>query len=125
MDDASDSPPRPSNPTLEPTSAPAEPVQSTESSSSTEAAAEGVASEGGATEEPAPVAETNPTLTRFKACRFHADDDGTEYCANRDVLPYAGKLSFAPEAWCPDCALYKLRRTPKKRTPVEEDSYPY
>jgi hypothetical protein len=24
--------------------------------------------------------------------------------------------SFNPEAWCPDCTFFKLRRTPKKRT---------
>ena len=30
--------------------------------------------------------------------------------------------SFNPEAWCPDCQFYKLRRTPKKREP---DDYRY
>ena len=25
---------------------------------------------------------------------------------------------FDPEAWCPDCAFFKLRRTPKKRSPT-------
>jgi hypothetical protein len=24
----------------------------------------------------------------------------------------AGTTGFDPEAWCPDCAFYKLRRTP-------------
>jgi hypothetical protein len=28
----------------------------------------------------------------------------------------AGTTGFDPEAWCPDCAFYKLRRTPKKRS---------
>ncbi|MEE2963835.1 MAG: hypothetical protein VX427_06745 [Acidobacteriota bacterium] len=37
------------------------------------------------------------------------------------MLPYAGKLAFTPEAWCPDCALYKLRRTPKKHSRLEDD----
>jgi hypothetical protein len=71
--------------------------------------------------------EPSPAQVRFKACRWHAkeDDDGQEYCSNRDVLPYAGKHGFAPEAWCPDCALYKLRRTPKKRPRVEDDDYGY
>jgi hypothetical protein len=68
------------------------------------------------TQEPGP----SPAMVRFKACRWHAKDDELEYCSNRDVLPYAGKQGFAAEAWCPDCALYKLRRTPKKR-PHPED----
>jgi len=34
----------------------------------------------------------------------------------------AGTNSFDPEAWCLDCAFYKLRRTPKKRDP---DDYRY
>jgi len=34
----------------------------------------------------------------------------------------AGVTGFDPAAWCPDCALYKLRRTPKKRNP---DDYRY
>jgi hypothetical protein len=37
---------------------------------------------------------------------------------HRDVLPIAG-TSFNPEAWCPDCAFFKLRRTPKKRSPED------
>jgi hypothetical protein len=32
----------------------------------------------------------------------------------------AGTTSFDPEAWCPDCKFFKLRRTPKKR-----DDYRY
>jgi hypothetical protein len=31
----------------------------------------------------------------------------------------AGTVGFNPEAWCPDCTFYKLRRTPKKRDPDE------
>ena len=38
-----------------------------------------------------------------------------EFCTHRDVLPFAGKEGFKPESWCPECAFYKLRRTPKKR----------
>ena len=26
-----------------------------------------------------------------------------------------GANGFDPDAWCPDCGFYKLRRTPKKR----------
>jgi hypothetical protein len=35
------------------------------------------------------------------------------------VLPMAGTTGFDPEAWCPDCNFYKLRRTPKKRDPQD------
>jgi len=38
------------------------------------------------------------------------------------VLPLAGATGFDPQAWCPDCKFYKLRRTPKKRSP---DDYRY
>ena len=38
-----------------------------------------------------------------------------ECCGHRDVLPITGANGFDPEAWCPGCAFYKLRRTPKKR----------
>jgi hypothetical protein len=62
---------------------------------------------------------------RFRACRWHTDADGQRFCSNRDVLPYAGKGGFDPKAWCPDCTLYKLRRTPKKQQRPEEDNYPH
>ena len=62
-------------------------------------------------------------VARFKSCRWRRPpDDGTECCGHRDVLPMAGTTGFDPEAWCPDCAFYKLRRTPKKRSP---DDYRY
>jgi len=38
------------------------------------------------------------------------------------VLPFAGKEGFKPDSWCPECAFYKLRRTPKKR---ERSDYSY
>ena len=43
----------------------------------------------------------DPTLTKFKSCRWHAtqDDDSTAYCSHRDVRPYAGVNGFTPEAW--------------------------
>ena len=53
---------------------------------------------------------------RFKGCRWHVDEQGLEYCSNRDVMPYAGKKGFAPEPWCPDCTLFKLRRNTKKQS---------
>jgi hypothetical protein len=55
----------------------------------------------------------SPAQERFRSCRWRAQEG--EYCTHRDVLPMAGKEGFNPDAWCPDCAFYKLRRTPKKR----------
>lgn len=62
----------------------------------------------------------SPAVARFKTCRWRRPpDEGVECCGHRDVLPLAGTTGFDPEAWCPDCSLYKLRRTPKKRDPDE------
>ena len=56
-------------------------------------------------------------VTKFKSCRWRRPpEDGPECCGHRDVLPIAGASGFDPQAWCPDCAFYKLRRTPKKRS---------
>jgi hypothetical protein len=67
----------------------------------------------------APAAMT-PAMEKFKSCRWRRPpDEGTECCGHRDVLPLAGSTGFDPEAWCPDCTFYKLRRTPKKRDPGE------
>ncbi|MGE0704546.1 MAG: hypothetical protein AB7F99_20535 [Vicinamibacterales bacterium] len=61
-------------------------------------------------------ATLSPAVQRFKSCRWRRPpEDGPECCIHRDVLPLAG-TSFNPEAWCPDCTFFKLRRTPKKRT---------
>ena len=62
--------------------------------------------------EPAPV---SAAVTKFKSCRWRATPEDGEFCTHRDVLPFAGKEGFVAESWCPDCAFYKLRRTPKKR----------
>jgi hypothetical protein len=68
-------------------------------------------------------AEASAAVARFKSCRWRRPpEDGPECCGHRDVLPLAGASGFDPEAWCPDCAFYKLRRTPKKRSP---DDYNY
>jgi len=65
----------------------------------------------------------SPAVARFKSCRWRRPpEDGPECCGHRDVLPIAGASGFYPEAWCPDCTFYKLRRTPKKRSP---DEYSY
>ena len=84
---------------------------------------------------PAPVEETastpvepgiaptvDPAVVKFRSCRWRAQPEDGEYCTHRDVLPFAGKEGFKPESWCPDCAFYKLRRTPKKR---ERSEYSY
>jgi hypothetical protein len=73
---------------------------------------------------PAPAAVEPPTespaVARFKSCRWRRPpEDGPECCGHRDVLPMAGSTGFDPEAWCPECSFYKLRRTPKKRSPDE------
>lgn len=58
-------------------------------------------------------------VIKFRSCRWRRPpDEGTECCGHRDVLPIAGSASFDPEAWCPDCAFFKLRRSPKKRVEV-------
>lgn len=68
----------------------------------------------------APETSVSPAVTKFKSCRWRRPpEDGPECCGHRDVLPIAG-TSFNPDAWCPDCSFYKLRRTPKKR-----DDYRY
>jgi len=65
----------------------------------------------------------SPAVARFKSCRWRRPpEDGPECCGHRDVLPIAGTTGFDAEAWCPDCTFYKLRRTPKKRSP---DDYRY
>ena len=78
-------------------------------------------------EAPAPAGETaapepatdqssaSPAVEKFRSCRWRATPDAGEFCTHRDVLPFAGKEGFKPESWCPECAFYKLRRTPKKR----------
>ena len=60
-----------------------------------------------------------PAVEKFKSCRWRATPDVGEYCTHRDVLPFAGKEGFVAESWCPECAFYKLRRTPKKRERVD------
>jgi hypothetical protein len=65
----------------------------------------------------APAGETAdaPAVTKFKSCRWRAAPEDGEFCTHRDVLPFAGKNDFKADSWCPECAFYKLRRTPKKR----------
>jgi hypothetical protein len=67
----------------------------------------------------APVVPAPPpgsaAVEKFKSCRWRATPEQGEFCTHRDVLPFAGKEGFNADSWCPDCAFYKLRRTPKKR----------
>ena len=61
-------------------------------------------------------------VMKFKSCRWRRPpEDGPECCGHRDVLPIAG-INFNPDAWCLDCTLFKLRRTPKKRS---QEDYRY
>jgi hypothetical protein len=52
-----------------------------------------------------------------------AENGNEEFCTHREVKPYAGTKGFDPDAWCPDCQYYKLRRAPKKRNPNDDYSY--
>ena len=70
----------------------------------------------------APVAGLSPAVERFQSCRWRATPDDGAFCTHRDVLPFAGKEGFVADSWCPECAFYKLRRTPKKR---ERSDYSY
>ncbi len=72
----------------------------------------------------APVETESAAVTRFKACRWHeTQEKAAPYCANRDVLPFAGRNGFNPEAWCPDCTFYKIKRKVKKRPPSDWNEY--
>ena len=70
-----------------------------------------------ATAQAAPAAPppVSAAVEKFRSCRWRATPEDGEFCTHRDVLPFAGKEGFVAESWCPDCAFYKLRRTPKKR----------
>jgi hypothetical protein len=64
-------------------------------------------------------------MQRYHSCRWRQkpeDGNPADYCSHRDVQPMAGTTGFDPEAWCPECPFYKVRRIPKKRSP---DDYAY
>jgi len=87
---------------------PAEPVA--------EAPAEGTPPAAPAEPGAVPAAATvSAAVEKFRSCRWRATPEDGEFCTHRDVLPFAGKEGFVAESWCPDCAFFKLRRTPKKR----------
>src|SRR5688572_7801742 len=78
-----------------------------------------------ATATPAPAAtQDSAAFVRFRSCRWHQpkENGNAEFCTHREVKPYAGTAGFDADAWCPDCQYYKLRRSPKKRSP---DDYTY
>ena len=88
---------------------------------STPAAAEAASPQGASTTTaPDATPGVSEAVIKFRSCRWRCDPDSGEFCTHRDVLPFAGKEGFVAESWCPDCAFYKLRRTPKKR---EYDGY--
>jgi hypothetical protein len=55
-------------------------------------------------------------VERFRSCRWRKppENGDAECCTHRDVLPLTGTHGFDPEAWCGDCAFFKLRRTPRR-----------
>src|SRR5262245_13138731 len=90
----------------------------TAGNSGPEPQAEVPATSGGEAAPPA-VAPVSAAVEKFRSCRWRATPEDAEFSMHRDVLPFAGKDGFVAESWCPDCAFYKLRRTPKKREPVD------
>lgn len=68
--------------------------------------------------------EVSPVEAKFKSCRWHeTQDSGAPYCSHRDVLPLAGKNGFNSDAWCPECAFFKVKRTVKKRAATDYNDY--
>jgi hypothetical protein len=77
---------------------------------------------------PIPVTSDNPqsaAFVRFGSCRWQqpAESGNTAFCTHREVKPYAGTAGFDPDAWCPECQYYKLRRAPKKKDKTDDYSY--
>jgi hypothetical protein len=74
------------------------------------------------------VTSDNPqsaAFARFASCRWQqpAEDGNAAFCTHREVKPYAGTQGFDANAWCAECQYYKVRRTPKKRSPGEDFTY--
>ncbi|MGH9373791.1 MAG: hypothetical protein ACRD15_19920 [Vicinamibacterales bacterium] len=102
----------------DPKVAPPVPPDSTEPAAEPQAEAAPGSTPAGPAAQPAD-APVSPAVEKFKSCRWRAAPEDGEFCTHRDVLPFAGKEGFVAESWCPDCAFYKLRRTPKKRERVD------
>jgi hypothetical protein len=99
-------------------------------SSTAPAASPAPADQAPAADAAAPVTSDNPqsaAFVRFGSCRWQEPADketgAVAFCTHREVKPYAGTASFDPDAWCPDCQYYKLRRAPKKRERTDDYSY--
>ena len=90
-------------PALSPPALPETPTEAPAANAPAQAADEGLA----------------PAVQKFKSCRWRSTPEDGEFCTHRDVLPFAGKDGFVAESWCPECAYYKLRRTPKKRDKMD------
>lgn len=76
----------------------------------------------GAVETPVETPAQSAAVQRYHSCRWRKppeDGNPLDFCGHRDVQPIAGTTGFDPEAWCPDCAFYKVRRIPKKRSPED------
>jgi hypothetical protein len=69
--------------------------------------------EPGETPTPAPAEAPSAAEARFQSCRWRKAET-PPYCSHPEVLPFAGTTGFKPEAWCPGCAFYKLRRNPRR-----------
>ena len=104
----------PFDPVLEPQGEPAATAAPVEN------AAPAAGTDQAAAPAPAPI---SPAVEKFKSCRWRATPEDGEFCTHRDVLPFAGKNDFKADSWCPECAFYKLRRTPKKREWVDRNAY--
>jgi hypothetical protein len=70
-------------------------------------------------------AQESAAFVRFRSCRWHQpkENGSAEFCTHREVKPYAGTAGFDADAWCPDCQYYKLRRSPKKKSPNDDYGY--
>jgi hypothetical protein len=70
-----------------------------------------------------PAEPQSPAVERFISCRWRkaAESGQPDHCTHRDVLPMAGIAGFVPDSWCPDCAYYKAKRSPRKRQESESN----
>ncbi len=73
-------------------------------------------------EDPGGLVQVSSAVQRFQACRWRRPPENgmPDCCTHRDVMPLTGAKGFDPEAWCPECGFYKLRRTARKRAFSDE-----
>jgi hypothetical protein len=74
---------------------------------------DGQPSEAAAAAAPAPAEAPSAAEVRFQSCRWRKAET-PPFCSHPEVLPFAGTTGFKPDAWCPGCAFYKLRRNPRR-----------